>query len=158
MVEISDKELIKIVGKIKISPNEDAIHLKIMLDRFKTFAGIIGRNKECHQPGKKIMVNGHILDVSTILRITPVEDVCHDWISYNAFYPTIYSRFDIIFINEKPRLEVALVIKNEGREEKDSYLAKGIGIHRKVADFRDKLIEVWSANQLDIPTFNLESI
>jgi hypothetical protein len=101
----------------------------------------------------KIAINGDIIDTKDIYKITKVQENENEW--GKVFY--------IQFFN-KNEIEVAIAytqfdyntMKASTQEEANSILIEHKNVTvKKIEDFRQSIIDIWSDNQSDIPQFNL---
>jgi len=111
----------------------------------------------------KISVNDEIIDTEDIYKIGKVEGnntwtYINDGHTHSGFYFTI-------FLYNKKSIEIYLdgddvFQKNENENgwwfNKSTYLEKLEKVREKIENFREEIINIWSNNQRNIPTFNIK--
>lgn len=101
----------------------------------------------------KIAINGDVIDTKDIYKITKVQENENEW--GKVFYIQLFNKIEIEVAIAYTQFDYS-TMKASTQEEANSILIehKNVTI-KKIEDFRQSIIDIWSDNQSDIPQFNL---
>ena len=98
----------------------------------------------------KIAINGDVIDTKDIYKITKVQENENEW--GKVFYIQFFNKNEIELAIAYTQFDYSTT---STQEEANSILIEHKNVVKKIEDFRQSIIDIWSDNQSDIPQFNL---
>lgn len=101
----------------------------------------------------KIAINGDVIDTKDIYKITKVQENENEW--GKVFYIQLFNKIEIEVAIGYTKFDYDTMKASTQEEANAIVIEHKSATVKKIEDFRQSIIDIWSDNQSDIPQFNL---